>query len=335
MTDNYGPAHWAAAPLGNYGTGRAGAIDMVIIHDTEGSYISAIDRFLDPSQGVSAHYTFRSSDGDVTQCVHEADTGYHAGNLRYNQRSIGIEHEGFAAHPQQWYTDTMLQASAQLVADICRRYGIPVDRQHIIGHAEVPSEDGTHFGGNDYHTDPGAGWPWDRYMQMVNGTPEIVPLVTYPDYAVYSNPTINLAIFSNVLRNMGSPAYDEVQDCYNTCTDNGVNPAVALAFFALESNYGTAAGAVDRKNWGNLIDSSMGQLATYDLWALGLRDWCNHFRLPAYNNAQTISTIVPIYQPSSAGGTMQGDNSYIQQLHDLVKGWADQLAATPNVFTPH
>ncbi len=138
-----------------------------------------------------------------------------------------------------------------------------------------------------------------------------------------------------MLRNVGSPAYDELEDCYNTCTDNGVNPAVALAFFALESNYGTASSAVDLKNWGNLTDPNSGQLATYDLWSLGLRDWCNHFRLPAYANAQTISSIVPIYQPSSAGGTTQGFNSYIQELHDLIKGWADQLAASSGVFAPH
>ncbi len=167
MTDNYAPAHWAGAPLGNYGAGRPGGINMIIIHDTEGSYISAIDRFIDPTQGVSAHYVFRSSDGDLTQCVHEADTAYAAGNLPYNQRSIQLEHEGYAAHPGQWYTDVMLLASARLVADICKRYNIPVDRQHIIGHAEVPSEDGTHLGGNDSHTDPGAGWPWVHYIQMV------------------------------------------------------------------------------------------------------------------------------------------------------------------------
>ncbi len=157
-------------------------------------------------------------------------------------------------------------------------------------------------------------------------------IVPDPDYAIYANPTINLTIFSEVLRNAGSPAYDEVENCYNACTDNGVNPAVALAFFGLENNYGTAAGAVDHKNWGNL--SAGGQLKTYTTWKDGLAEWCNHFRLPAYANAQTISQVVPIYQPSRAGGTVDGYNRYITSLHDLIKGWADQLAATPNVFAP-
>lgn len=175
MTDNYAPAHWIPAPLGNYAVGRPAGITNIIIHDTEGSYQSAIDRFADPTQGVSAHYTIRSADGDITQMVHEADTGFHAGNRAYNDRSIGIEHEGYAAHPQQWYTDTMLQASARLVAAICVKYNIvpthtgasPGARGSIIGHADIPSEDGLHWGGNDSHTDPGSGWPWSRYMQMV------------------------------------------------------------------------------------------------------------------------------------------------------------------------
>ncbi len=176
MTNNYGPAHWAGAAAGNYELGRPGGIDVVIIHDTEGYlggdlYQSAIAWFQNSASHVSAHYVFRSRDGDVTQCVHEADTAYHAGNYDYNQRSIGIEHEGIAAQADQWYTDAMLQASAALVADICRRYNIPTDRSHIIGHAEVPNPqiDSQHpwrFGGIDRHTDPGAGWPWDRYMQM-------------------------------------------------------------------------------------------------------------------------------------------------------------------------
>jgi N-acetylmuramoyl-L-alanine amidase len=157
-----------------------------------------------------------------------------------------------------------------------------------------------------------------------------------PDYPVYANPTINLELFREVLANAGSPAFDEVDDCYQTCTDNGVNPAVALAFFALESNYGTAPGAVDRKNWGDLSDPATGQLRVYDAWALGLRDWCNHFRLPPYstNNLTTITQIVPIYRPSSAGGTIAGYNHYIQRLHDLIKGWYDTVLARGGTFFP-
>ncbi|MET9133681.1 hypothetical protein [Streptomyces antibioticus] len=43
-------------------------------------------------------------------------------------------------------------------ANFRRRYGIPVDREHIVGHVEVPGTD---------HTDPGEHWDWDRYMKLV------------------------------------------------------------------------------------------------------------------------------------------------------------------------
>ena len=41
---------------------------------------------------------------------------------------------------------------------VCARYGIPVDREHIIGHVEVPGTD---------HTDPGPGWDWKKYLRLV------------------------------------------------------------------------------------------------------------------------------------------------------------------------
>ncbi len=164
-------------------------------------------------------------------------------------------------------------------------------------------------------------------QQYFNLSPAII--VPDPDYAVYAAATIVNPTFHQMLQNAGSPAYDEVDDCYQVCLDNGVNPAVALAFFALESNYGTDPGAVDFKNWGNLSDPDTGQLLSYDAWALGLRDWCNHFRLPPYSteNLNTISQIVPVYRPSSASGTIDGYNRYIMSLHDLIKGWQAQAVA--------
>lgn len=37
---------------------------------------------------------------------------YHAGNRKWNERSIGIEHEGFVDAPDRWFTDAAYQASA-------------------------------------------------------------------------------------------------------------------------------------------------------------------------------------------------------------------------------
>ncbi|MER5464362.1 N-acetylmuramoyl-L-alanine amidase [Streptomyces sp. NPDC002668] len=131
-------------------------IDRVVIHVVQGSYPSALKSFKDPGHGAATHYVVRK-DGHVAQMIRELDVAFHSGNRSYNERSIGIEHEGFVDRPAG-FTDAMYRSSAKLTADICERYGIPVDREHIIGHVEVPGTD---------HTDPGPHWDWDRYMRLV------------------------------------------------------------------------------------------------------------------------------------------------------------------------
>ncbi|MBZ9639320.1 N-acetylmuramoyl-L-alanine amidase [Streptomyces sp. PSKA30] len=156
---DYRGARWVAASSANWRRADRPddyTIDMVIIHVTQGSFDSAVKVFQDPGHGAASHYIVRK-DGHVTQMIRELDVAYHAGNRDYNERSVGIEHEGFVDRPQD-LTDAMYAASARLTAQICRRYAIPVDREHIIGHVEVPGTD---------HTDPGEHWDWDRYMKLV------------------------------------------------------------------------------------------------------------------------------------------------------------------------
>ncbi|MEU1166734.1 N-acetylmuramoyl-L-alanine amidase, partial [Streptomyces sp. NPDC005921] len=131
--------------------------DRVIIHVTQQSYAGTLSIFQNPKKRVSAHYLVRSADGHVAQCVRESDIAWHAGNWDYNTRSVGIEHEGWVDKPE-YFTDALYQESARLTASICDRYGIPKDRDHIIGHVEVPGTD---------HTDPGKHWDWVRYMSLV------------------------------------------------------------------------------------------------------------------------------------------------------------------------
>lgn len=142
-------------------------IDKIVIHVTEGSWSSAINWFNNPDAYVSAHYTVRSSDGFIGQSVYEKDVAYHAGNWEYNKTSIGIEHEGYISDPS-WFTDEMYRSSAQLSAYLVKKYGIPLDRDHIIGHNEVPDPyNPGSYGGAGNHTDPGGYWDWDRYMSLV------------------------------------------------------------------------------------------------------------------------------------------------------------------------
>lgn len=156
---DFAGARWVAASDANWRRADRPddfGVDLVIVHVTQGSFDSAVKAFQDPGHKASTHYIV-GQDGRVTQMIRELDVAYHAGNRDYNERSVGIEHEGFVDRPED-FTDEMYEASARLTARICARYGIPADREHIIGHVEVPGTD---------HTDPGPHWDWDRYLKLV------------------------------------------------------------------------------------------------------------------------------------------------------------------------
>ncbi|WP_273843968.1 N-acetylmuramoyl-L-alanine amidase [Rubrobacter calidifluminis] len=127
------------------------AITYVVIHYTQGESFHPISF----GPGGLAHYGV-GDDGSVDQYIQERYIAWHAGNWYYNQHSVGVEHTGYG-RPQDW-TEAKLRGSAKLVANICERYRIPIDRSHIIGHSEVPDAD---------HTDPGPNFPWLKYMRLV------------------------------------------------------------------------------------------------------------------------------------------------------------------------
>nr|WP_093608026.1 N-acetylmuramoyl-L-alanine amidase [Streptomyces indicus] len=153
-------ARWVAASAANLRLADRPAdyeIDKIVVHVTQGSYATAIKVFRDPAHAAAAHYVIRARDGEITQMARELDVAFHAGNRSYNEHSVGIEHEGFVDRPSS-FTKAMYESSARLAADICGRYDIPIDREHIVGHNEVPGAT---------HTDPGPHWDWDRYMELI------------------------------------------------------------------------------------------------------------------------------------------------------------------------
>lgn len=138
------------APLSiNFRRGRDSpyAVDMIVIHVTEGDAASVVSWFNNPDAQVSAHYMVRQ-DGVVVQFVDEEDTAWHAGRVSAptaelvidrtpsnpNGFSIGVEHEGDGTEP---LTLAQRIASVSLVRDICARRAIPLDRRHIVGHHEI------------------------------------------------------------------------------------------------------------------------------------------------------------------------------------------------------
>jgi N-acetyl-anhydromuramyl-L-alanine amidase AmpD len=142
-------------------------ITTIVIHVTDGGSLTGnVSWLTNDKSEASSHYVV-SRDGSIVQLVPLHDVAWHSGNAQVNRSSIGIEHLGETYDPAG-FTPAEYRSSARLVAWLVRRYDIPVDRRHIIGHAEVP--DPFHpglFGGSSHHSDPGPYWHWGPYLKLV------------------------------------------------------------------------------------------------------------------------------------------------------------------------
>lgn len=240
---DYGPAKWAPAHSSNFTSGRSQSIDTVVVHVTQGSYAGSISWFQNPESNVSAHYTIRSSDGEVTQSVRDANTAWHARNA--NSRSIGLEHEGYI-DDAAWFTDSMYRSSAALTKHLAAKHNIPKDRDHIVGHVEVP--------GND-HTDPGPHWDWDHYMELIEGDPGDPG---DPDDPV----NLNFGSYETLKNGSSGAQVKAVQHLLNETgqdagkVDGSFGPMTTSAVKAFQSAKGlTADGVVGARTWTALLSA--------------------------------------------------------------------------------
>lgn len=133
--------------LGRTFGGIAYKPEAIVIHIMEGSLTGTDSWFASFASAVSSHYGIGRA-GEIHQYVSESDSASHAGievspswhllktTGNPNYYTIGIEHEGTST---TIWTEETKQASAALIKDICTRWNIPLDRDHIIGHYEIKS----------------------------------------------------------------------------------------------------------------------------------------------------------------------------------------------------
>jgi len=173
-------------PSLNFSAGRSGRKVIAIVdHITSGAYPGCREWMQNPASKASAHYVVSRS-GGIDQLVRDSDTAWHAGIVNRpnwslydgsnpNRYTIGIEHEG---QPGEALTEDQYQATIWLHRDLIKKYGIPIDADHIIGHYRIDSINRPDC--------PGSGFPWDRLFKDLKGESDVlevaVLLYTKEDY---------------------------------------------------------------------------------------------------------------------------------------------------------
>jgi N-acetylmuramoyl-L-alanine amidase-like protein/putative peptidoglycan binding protein len=154
------PLKWTASPNCS---GRGGQkVDLVVVHDCEGSYAGSIAWFAQRASQVSAHYVLRDDGAEATQMVELENKAWHACN--YNPRSIGVEMAGFT---KKGFGAPEWQAAANIVAFLLKSHGLPARwAEKGIGagfcsHYDLGAEGGGH---RDPTTDAAV---WRNFVLLV------------------------------------------------------------------------------------------------------------------------------------------------------------------------
>lgn len=133
-------------PSPNFWEGRRGQKPLaIVIHMTAGSFDGAKSWLTNKKSQVSAHYLI-GKNGNIIMLVEEKNAAWHAGrvlnptwrriipNINPNLYTIGIEHENINGEPM---TPAQWRASTALIAEICERWNIQIDNDHIIKHKSI------------------------------------------------------------------------------------------------------------------------------------------------------------------------------------------------------
>lgn len=121
-------------------------IDRIVIHHNASTNKNvAMNTWVQGGPAnTSAHYEVTPT--EIIGCVGEQYAAWHCGGTggsdipkmaNPNQRSIGIENLNSTGAPKWEIDPRTMKNLAKLVADICKRYNIPLDRKHVLGHNEV------------------------------------------------------------------------------------------------------------------------------------------------------------------------------------------------------
>lgn len=168
----------------NFSTRGGRAVDLIVVHDCEGSYVGSIAWFANPASQVSAHIILREDGAEAVQMVDFANKAWHA--VAFNPRSIGIEMAGFATKgfgAPEW------QVAANIVAYLLHEFQIPCQWSHGgLGPGFTSHFDLGAAGGG--HRDPTTDTPtWTHFVQLVTAAHALPAPASWPVETFVPTPT--------------------------------------------------------------------------------------------------------------------------------------------------
>ncbi len=244
---------WYPAHSGNYTTQNRTPAEIThfVIHTTAGRRQTAGgDEFVKVGKQASTHYGINQG-GWVFQFVKEKDRAWGQGvksgtkrgdswgltaqdktNGKENPGGISVEISGIpeeeANNVGGTYPDVVYENLAYLIANVCHRNQIPVDRQHIFGHDELVNS----------RSDPGTklqGIYPDGISYPLNSTPEGGDMVPGRSHQINSfgvnvqgNETLDWARLLDLVRNFMTTAGVPMPPAH-TFSNQGSNSAGASA----------------------------------------------------------------------------------------------------------
>jgi hypothetical protein len=154
------------------------------------------------------------------------------------------------------------------------------------------------------------------------------------DYPITGPAGLSRERFGAILREAGSPAATEADSMYLALRSADVRPEVMLAFFWVESKFGTSgiAAQFQTKSPGNvrsperatlsrtIVQTPRGPFAKYPTWADGAGDWAARLTGPKYAGAglTTVRQVLPKYAPRPDGND---PHAYARTVLALIEQW--------------
>jgi hypothetical protein len=144
-------------------------------HDTQGGAAGSEQVLTADDGNIASCHAQINVDGLIILMVPLDFTAWTPGNDYYAERSINIELVGFQTGP---YTEAQYRSYAAYYRWAVGQ-GCPIANAYIgrkglasghLGHEDVPNPFGPGYGGRSGHTDPGAYFLWDKFVQYCGGT---------------------------------------------------------------------------------------------------------------------------------------------------------------------